>query len=398
MKRISLISLLSLASFSYMAQYSNKTVVNRSMPHVKTTMNPDFKPLKMLHSAWDTISNAWDLEDSTIYSYNTAGKVTKSVFHSLTSNFKEQYTYTYDMNQNEAEKLGQSSLNGSALENSDRTSKTYNTNNKILTQTLQFWNQNLNLWKNINMETYNYNANNQATEIIYQRWNVNGSYWENESKDEFNLNASGQATLALFYSWSNNAWKLSERLTNITWYQWNSTIYDSDVLSAELQEWNGSVWQNVEKVTHMYDASGNQTQELTEQWNGTMYVFEDKNTSTYFYDPNNNVTENVYKTWFSHLNALRNYDKYDYSRYTDVSVGLRELKTAKALSIFPNPVKNSATIYSPEATTVQVYNLLGKLIMSQAIPQGTSTLDMEAQPKGMYMLCDKEKTIKFIKE
>jgi hypothetical protein len=55
--------------------------------------------------------------------------------------------------------------------------------------------------------------------------------------------------------------------------------------------------------------------------------------------------------------------------------------------LYPNPVQNGiVTVTVSEATTVQVYNQQGNLLMTRNLPVGNTKLDLKQLPKGMYVM------------
>jgi hypothetical protein len=58
----------------------------------------------------------------------------------------------------------------------------------------------------------------------------------------------------------------------------------------------------------------------------------------------------------------------------------------KALRIFPNPAQTSATVFSPQAGELELYNAMGQKVKTQTILNGQNRLDVSGLPKGMYWI------------
>lgn len=72
-----------------------------------------------------------------------------------------------------------------------------------------------------------------------------------------------------------------------------------------------------------------------------------------------------------------------------VSLSENDSKTENEISVYPNPVKNELTIdYKLTSTTavLEIYNLAGKQITSQALQQQRTTLDLSGKPSGLYLI------------
>lgn len=60
----------------------------------------------------------------------------------------------------------------------------------------------------------------------------------------------------------------------------------------------------------------------------------------------------------------------------------------EVFQIYPNPTDGIVTIEHPEGTKeVQVYNVVGTLILKTAVGEGTLTrIDLNEQPSGTYLI------------
>ncbi len=69
------------------------------------------------------------------------------------------------------------------------------------------------------------------------------------------------------------------------------------------------------------------------------------------------------------------------------------------ISVYPNPVVNGKTnIRLEKATTIQVYNSAGAIVMRKNLQAGTQQLELDQLPKGIYQIKAGDETISFIKQ
>lgn len=87
---------------------------------------------------------------------------------------------------------------------------------------------------------------------------------------------------------------------------------------------------------------------------------------------------------------------------TTLSVGDHNLDFSSSLKIYPNPSSSTFFINSDSNGTVVLFDLLGKIIQTQKLNSGTTTLDLGSTPNGVYLLKvtnekNQSKTVKLIK-
>lgn len=77
--------------------------------------------------------------------------------------------------------------------------------------------------------------------------------------------------------------------------------------------------------------------------------------------------------------------------YEDSTLDIENTKTAENISIFPNPTEGIVSISNIESSllnSIEVYNVLGKLVKTKSINQGLNLiqLDLSALNKGLYLI------------
>jgi len=87
---------------------------------------------------------------------------------------------------------------------------------------------------------------------------------------------------------------------------------------------------------------------------------------------------------------------------TTLSVGDHNLDFSSSLKVYPNPSSSAFFINSDSNGTIILFDLLGKIIQTQKLNSGTTTLDLGNTPNGVYLLKvtnekNQSKTVKLIK-
>jgi hypothetical protein len=102
------------------------------------------------------------------------------------------------------------------------------------------------------------------------------------------------------------------------------------------------------------------------------------------------------------INWITNYGIQTGNTCTTLSVGNHDLDFTSSLKVYPNPSNNAFFINSDSNGTVVIFDILGKIIKTQKINSGTTTLDLGSTPNGVYLLKvtnekNESKTVKLIK-
>lgn len=378
------------------------------------SVNSFWKPGKMIESRWDTVISAWVFNDSVIYSYNTNGDVTLELYYNsygplfqtiytynvnakLTQRLVQTWTgvswdnnsretYQYDANNNMTQRLTQNWNSGtSSWDNSFQSFYTYDANNNQTQYISQTWNGNS--WDNSWKEDDLYNMNNQLIQMISQNWNSTTSSWENSWKEDLTYNGSGVLISATDYMWNGASWDNDVKIINIVWYQWTGDLNTSLWQSLLLQGWINNTWQDAYRYTTTYDAQGNITDFLSEEWQTSTWVIDYQAKDIYTYDTNNNIIQDIYQNWVPWLMTVRNDRRYDYSNYNLYS-SVDDILDYGTINIYPNPSSNGQFKISglkPAVYDLEVYNLFGESIFETTVnyKQEFFTLNV---PNGIYFL------------
>jgi hypothetical protein len=85
-----------------------------------------------------------------------------------------------------------------------------------------------------------------------------------------------------------------------------------------------------------------------------------------------------------------------------LSVGDHDLDLSSSLKVYPNPASSAFFIDSESNGTIVIFDILGKIVQTQKLNSGTTTLDLGSTPNGVYLLKvtnekNQSKTVKLIK-
>lgn len=91
-----------------------------------------------------------------------------------------------------------------------------------------------------------------------------------------------------------------------------------------------------------------------------------------------NTQTGLYGIYNTLYGILRNYY---------IAAGLHELESSTPLSLYPNPATKTIWLDVPvkESSTVQLYNMMGQLVLQKKNYRSLSTIDVELLEKGMYI-------------
>ncbi|MFC5269260.1 T9SS type A sorting domain-containing protein [Adhaeribacter terreus] len=363
----------------------------------------------------DPSSGNWQLQSSSTYTYDSQGRLTQRLYTTPASgqNLGRERT-TYDAKGNETEYLIEE-WDGTAWQLTDgyRTLITYNTKGNKTELIYELWDSNNGIWAKDGREQTVYDANDLVTSLTYSVWD--GTAWELDDRILVS-NVGGVATSVNMQDFDNGVWVDTYRGLNLTWHVLHeipsayileafdngvwvkdekySSVYDANGGHVGIYEdWTGTAWINSSRETETYDNNKNFTGWLEESWNATtstwVYNGEERQVLTY---SGIDVTERIYQdSWGTGTSTLVNRYKEVYSNFQLFNVsGVKNLLAETAVNVFPNPATNVVMVSIPEnkgAFTATIADVTGKIWLSQTFRAGAeNALNMEALPKGMYLL------------
>jgi hypothetical protein len=208
-----------------------------------------------------------------------------------------------------------------------------------------------NEWVTTGQDIYTYDGEN-CIELLMQSW-VNGA-WETTHKTTFEYDAEGNNTVSISETWMMGILITSKEICTfdqglrITALRQN--LEGTDWVDASSEQWTGAEWVYNMQGIYTYDANGNNTEVLTQNWE-------------------NNAWVNFMKL------------TYNYQQSTDVEENINSIKDFILFNNYPNPF-NPSTVISYQLPissyiTLKVFDVLGNEI---------ATLVNEEKPAGSYQV------------
>lgn len=337
---------------------------------------------------------------------------------------------------------------GDTANKNTRSVQEFDANNNLLTTVTQTWDGTFTFsWVNEFKYIYSYNSSNKKVSMVTQHWDGT-SAWITDSKNTYSYNAANQLYLDQYLLWdgvstynpsrqktyyfdaSGNVINETDVLfvagtptfTSDTDYTYNSA---NKLLTKTGNTWSGSAWVSSVRWTNFYDtATGNNTNRLTETYDGTAFVnsmqmmFSDFNANhmamteiDQVWDPTGSgswVDQYKYTYTYNANNQLTSATRQS----NDISIGwayaFGDTKSLYYYGSFVNAVNNvsnvggNATLYPvpaqnemnidlnwnhAQAATIVISDMQGKIVAQWNTPsavQHHSTVNISNYAPGVY--------------
>lgn len=282
--------------------------------------------------------------------------------------------YEYDGANNLIVETSQSNNFGTTpYSNSQRILYTYSDGN-VSSEISQNWNSVTSAWVNNERDLYEYSGSDM-TKHTEQKWEA--GQWVNEEQTEMAYESAGKLSQIIIKEWNSgiNDWEFDERVT----YNYNGNLMTEAVgddyiiggawvldhrtqLTYEngsptviiYQERRGNDWENQDRQLYTYDANGNNTILIAEEWDNTGMEWE-----------------------------LESKIETDYSLVLPFVLDLESFDT-ESFKVFPNPASDVIHVsYFQPIEKMELYDVLGKKVTSSL---SMSQLNVESITAGMYVL------------
>ncbi|WP_418262053.1 T9SS type A sorting domain-containing protein [Flavobacterium faecale] len=341
------------------------------------------------------------------------------------------HNYEYDSNNNLISETYLNKSNGQ-WEIQDKTTYTYDANNKVILELGQEWNATTSMFENSYRDTYSY-VNGKFSGQIAEIWN--NSNWVNEWKIEISYGGNNLPSSYLSYEWDGLQWGLESQGTfdyngnsrvasetsqdwrNSSWINSYKTIYtyngNNKILNSRGANWDdfNNLWIENDRIDYELDLVGNRTVEIN------TYVYNNitsKNKTEYAYDGSSLMNDfaHPYKDKngvdyltedFPHVNKLltatnyyfnsnnssyviNNRTTYNYNESIVLSTEIPEISES-SLKIFPNPatsVLNLDFSVLDSVDKVIITDMTGKVVKQQQT--SLSQINVENLVPGLYIL------------
>lgn len=339
------------------------------------------------------------------------------------------YNYEYDGNNN---LIAETYLNwdNGVWKIRDKTTYTYNANNKVTQELSQEWNTTTNAMENSYRDTYTYTSGNLTGQVA-ELWE--NSNWVNEWKNDITY-TNNLPQSALFYNWVGSQWVLDSRETltyngnnkistfvSEDWVssQWVNSeksllAYDGNnkILNIRYAEWDdfNSQWGGVtDRTDYVLDATGNRSSEIdtdiiantkdkqegnydtSSLMSNFAHPFKDKSGMDYLFEDfpfvNKILSTNQY-SFDTPTNSYKDSNRttYNYNSAITLSTAKPEIAIT-TITIFPNPTTSIVNLTISNAVTIDkviVVDVTGKTVLQQN--QNTTQVNVEKLAAGLYII------------
>ncbi len=242
-----------------------------------------------VEQTWDSASASWVNANQTLGTYNRDGTPnTWTQQEWLTDQWMNVYLMSFTYSDGMMSTLLMQTWSGSAWVNDIRVTLTYSGGNLTAVIT-EMWQTSA--WVNFSKTSYTYSGDH-LTEWILQSWV--SSDWVNSVRGTSTYNGSGWETQSIIYTWQGAAW------VNASKYNYSYDGSGNEILDL-YSIWAGTVWiameadtfkwsdgknteivynylipQSVARTQYTYDAHGNRTVDLGQDWSGSTWVNSDR--------------------------------------------------------------------------------------------------------------------------
>ncbi len=334
---------------SYTYYYNNVMAAYGNKLYRKQTFNANDNVTSLTYATWRTSTGLW--KDSARYLYDY-----------LPGSSKIDVTYF------------QLAGAGGMWNPHDQSTLTYNGNNVVSISSLSY------------SATFVYDANNNIVSVEDKvSDHGSGTQYNNERKSYTYEN--GDVATYTLEKWDANtsAWAKNKR--------WEYTYNAKLLVSAIEYNWNGSSWEQYDKILYTYNNANNKTSETKQVWNGSIFVNESREIWAYndFGLLKSITTEDWQNnTW---VNKAGNTEvRYYYEYYSPTKVGETKLNTA-SLSMYPVPAVNTVNIKLDMGASASVAFAISDMygrVVKQWNESNTSfyqgQVDISSLAAGNYML------------
>lgn len=380
---------------------------------------------------YNATTNTWAPNDSSTFTLNANANRTKEVeldYNTSNQLWKEKfqqdrYLNSFGQKDSTIEKYWVNHLN--AFRNSTKNTNTYNGNQHMTNYLLTVWDTATNAWVNNVKITYQPNLGGKSTYTLSQNWNTGSNTWVNNRATAY-VYGSGPdyrilADTAYEWNTTTNQWDndfreeyLYNALGNdslFTFYLWNSgsaafaplsqTSYTYNANNYVIEEldktWdNGSnTWVNGYRNTFIRDANGNAVNTIRQQW--VSGAWQNSSQVLTSYDADGNQT--IYQANSYNVNTSVFVPMFRFTYYYEAFEisGLDNNSEIRNALVYPNPFTGSSlSVTTDLILPYAVYDMQGSIVTQGELQPGTNSIILN-EPKGNYILKAGNATTKIVK-
>ncbi|MFN8205858.1 MAG: T9SS type A sorting domain-containing protein [Bacteroidales bacterium] len=292
---------------------------------------------------WDYGTMNWYPYSKQEFAYDGNGNRTLELssswnYDSLKLIYTWKYEYAFDEHDNMTLNASYYWSSGKWI-GSSRYNKTFDSEDRVLTEEYFSWDSGSDLWVNANKYNYSYNAFGQQTLYESYNWNLTNGDWEGYTKTVAGFDGFGQDTLYIQYYWniSGEKWDTSyvtlpldhygdgkiKTLVKMDYYgagSFDTTMYialEYNALGRRTLEtettWDGESQWIVSRITeHAYDQHGNDTLKVVSAFDYYYYMFLPYTRMQLAYDANNELILDEHYYWNQEMGRWDGEQKYEY--------------------------------------------------------------------------------------
>ena len=391
-----------------------------------------------LHTLFVATERNWIYDQKNNLSFFSSERVDKSStavnipFEDFRKYENKQDQYSFDINSNQTCHIHRDW--NTKWVNTTKDSTLYNAKNHIIFSLTQQWDGVTSSWVNIKKSgtIYGTNGTDSTSIELVQYWKNDA--WADSTKTSSNVHYVNNVAdeTAIEEKWLNGTWVNSSKsimvvdITNIdtlkilslasqiwngtdwvNYFQYSNITYRDGfdgMFTYAVQLWNANAWLTLSERT--FDANTNTATEtgiLEGTKSSTLYDanfnpiraeyqrfmspnWDTDSIKTAGYDSDNLLKYKTIKRFANNL-VVKSDSTYNY--YHKIINGVQNIKlTDNGVSVFPNPSNGKFIISSPESSVnaVEIFNLLGDKVYSNANQPAKSEIDLSTAAKGIYII------------
>jgi len=257
-------------------------------------------------------------------------------------------------------------------------------------------------WANTLEINYIYDSYGNNVAVQFLNYKTSNKTWEDSAQWVIDLNTTGSWQSITIQGWNGAEWVNQYLEDSAAWNNWkggnifnnfnnseqtfsiekrwngtvwidenrNSTTYNANGGNiVTTQEWAGNKWINVIKTYNMMDSLGNRNGFTAYEWSNSAWVESSAYLLNYTYDDSGNITQAVSQFYDSAAGKNVYFSKEEYGDFSDYT-GIKQANQPQTqISLYPNPA--TETIHLQENITssgdwyISVINMQGQVVISE---------------------------------
>ncbi len=383
--------------------YYSKTSLGTLIYEKRYTYSyPNNSKMVITGENYDYVNNQWEYISRDAETYNSRGVViayTSERFINnqweLQTSIKSNIVYLNSSTNKIVERVDSSyDFNSLKFIAMNKTSKTYNSSDELIEQ--RDYTRETNGLVPFVLDSFEY-ANGKistATTFLYDTTSMSfkeslkltGISWKYFNPNvDINWNEPDGYTISY---WDMNQWNFAQR---------NSTTYpDNNGSFINVNEnYEDNQWKFSNSMIRLKDANQNIIEDANQYYNDSTntWVYHSRKLTHYLYDNNNNIIEYYNETKYEFDPSFIKQEKYEFSNYITITLGVNTFKNTIDATIFPNPSNNGTVSINvntelPSEVKIIITDLKGGVVLidERVLGKGVNTMQLNNLVQGMYIV------------